>query len=228
MEAIILAGGFGTRLSHIVSDVPKPMAPVNGKPFLTYVLDELNESNITNIVMAVGYMHEKISEYFGESYKKCAIRYSVEDKPLLTGGAIKKALSECHDEDICIVNGDTFFDVDMTEMMKIHLENHSDLTIAVKDMRNFDRYGTVKIDKDRIIGFDEKRPMKQGLINGGVYIIKRNLLDNMAQDTFSFERDVMEKGVQVLNIYAFKSDGYFIDIGVEEDYKKAQIDFIDR
>ncbi|MDQ4678449.1 sugar phosphate nucleotidyltransferase, partial [Stenotrophomonas maltophilia group sp. RNC7] len=136
MEAIILAGGFGTRLRHIVSDVPKPMAPVNDKPFLEYILNYLSKYNFSKVIMAVGYKSDLIKEHFGNSFKGIKIEYSEEVIPLGTGGAIKKAVSICKDEEIFIINGDTFFDVNLREMKAIHGDSSCDITIAAKEMED--------------------------------------------------------------------------------------------
>jgi len=122
METIILVGGFGTRLSHIVSDVPKPMIPVNGKPFLKYLFDYLLKNGVTYIILAVGYKSEIIQKYFGDDYKGISITYSVENTPLGTGGAIKKALDCCNEKYVFIVNGDTYFDVDLKQMKDFHIK----------------------------------------------------------------------------------------------------------
>jgi D-glycero-alpha-D-manno-heptose 1-phosphate guanylyltransferase len=223
MEAIILAGGFGTRLRHIVSDVPKPMAPVNNKPFLEYIFNYLSKYNFSKIIMAVGYKSDLIKEHFGDSFKEIKIEYSEEVIPLGTGGAIKKAVSICRDKEIFIINGDTFFDVDIREIGELHKNCSCDITIAVKEMQDFDRYGTVIIENNRITKFIEKQNMDKGKINGGVYLINRNIFDNLDEDIFSFEQTVLES----LNytMCAYESDGYFIDIGIPEDYYKAQEDF---
>lgn len=226
MEAIILAGGFGTRLAHIVSDVPKPMAPVYNKPFLEYILKYLTDSGIDKIIMAVGYKQEIIKEYFGSKYCSCEIEYSSEDKPLFTGGAIKKALRLCKENNIFVVNGDTFFNVNIQKMAIFHKEKKSDLTLALKEMNNFDRYGTVEMnEKHRITSFKDKKYTDLGKINGGLYLMNKELLDKMSEEKFSFETDFMEKYTEQFSMYGFFSQGYFIDIGVESDYKKAQIDF---
>lgn len=225
MEAIILAGGFGTRLSHIVKDVPKPMAPVANRPFLEYILDYLLENDIKKIILATGYKHEIIEEHFRSLYKDAEIMYSVENEPLFTGGAIKKALNYCKDDNVFIINGDTYFNVDLHEMKKFHLENNSEITIATKLMYDFERYGTVDLQQNRIVEFNEKKPMKKGLINGGIYLVDRNILDNVNKNKFSFEQDIMEKKTEEIIINSFESDGYFIDIGVEEDYYLAQEKF---
>lgn len=228
LECIILAGGFGTRLAHIVSDVPKPMAPVAGQPFLKYILDDLIEKGITRIVIAVGYKKESIITYFRQNYNSCEIIYSIEGEPLLTGGAIKKALLKCQEENVFVVNGDTFFDVDLLAMEKLHIKNTADLTIATSEMANFDRYGTIIMKNDRITKFLEKKPLSHGIINGGIYLVKKDLLTSFKRNKFSFEKEILEEKVNEIKIFAFLSTGYFIDIGIPEDYQKAQIDFHSR
>lgn len=223
MEAIILVGGFGTRLSHIVSEVPKPMAPVNGSPLLKYIMDYLGKNGITHVVFAAGYKAQVIQNYFEDCYQGIKIIYSIEDMPLGTGGAIKKALDCCNEKNVFIINGDTYFDVDLKSMKNFHAEMDSSLTIAVKPMSNFERYGSVIIENRRIVKFEEKRLTASGKINGGIYVIKKEILDGIEKVSFSFENDILEGCI--VDIHAFESNGYFIDIGVPEDYYKAQEDF---
>ena len=137
---IILAGGFGTRLSAVVKDLPKPMANINGKPFLHYIFQSLQRQNIENVILSVGYKHEIIQDYFQDNYLGIAIKYAIETEPLGTGGAIKHAFSFV-DDDAFVLNGDTFFDVDLSKLRN----DKSDLSIALKPMKNFDRYGTVEL-----------------------------------------------------------------------------------
>ncbi|MCF2674262.1 nucleotidyltransferase family protein [Fusobacterium varium] len=216
MEAIILAGGFGTRLSHIVSDVPKPMAPINGIPFLNYILEYLLENGITRVILAVGYKKEIIKEYYRDKYKNIEIIYSEENTPLGTGGAIKQALGYTKEESLFIINGDTYFNVDLKEMYRFHKISNSNLTLAVKYMENFDRYGVLKIEEDRIIEFMEKQKTEKGEINGGIYLIDKGKFIFPKEENFSFEEYL--SNLINGNIYAFKSDRYFIDIGIPEDY----------
>ena len=218
MEAIVLAGGFGTRLKEVVSDVPKPMAPVNGKPFLEYLIKDLGEKGIRHIILAVGYKKEIIKEYFKNRYENIEITYSEELTPLVTGGAIKKALKLAKEADIFIVNGDTFFDVDLKKMKEFHIENKSTLTVAVKEMENFDRYGSLVIKEKKIIEFEEKKKKAKGKINGGIYLIKKDLLNRIEKENFSFEKKVLED--KKIEKYSYESQGYFIDIGIPEDYFK--------
>lgn len=223
MEAIILAGGFGTRLKHVVSDVPKPMAPVNGDPFLKHVLDYLLNNGVSHIVLAVGYKADIVQNFFGDTYNGINISYSVEDSPLGTGGAIKKALKCCNEKNIFILNGDTMFDVDLKEMQAFHANSGSDLTIAIKSMNNFNRYGTVVLEEGLVTKFVEKKPTLQGKINGGIYLINNEIMNEIDEMSFSIEKMILES--RLIDIYGFESDGYFIDIGVPEDYYKVQKDF---
>ena len=225
MEAVVLAGGFGTRLKHVVSDVPKPMAPVCGKPFLKYILDDLIEKGVRRIVLAVGYKAEVIENHFGKRYRGAELVYSMEDTPLFTGGAIKKALECCTQERVVIVNGDTYFDVDLAGMMDFAEQKDASLVIATRRMENFDRYGVIQSEEGRICAFLEKAPRKEGDINGGIYMIRRGLLAD-APVKFSFETDFMEKKLHEVDMWTYASGGYFIDIGIPEDYARAQADFI--
>lgn len=227
LEAIVLAGGFGTRLRHIVSDVPKPMAPMDaqGTPFLSILLDQLQAQGCGHVVLSTGYMSEVIEQYFGFSYRGMQLTYSVEQTPLFTGGAVKLALTHCTAENVFVLNGDTYFDVALGKMLGQHQAQQADFTVAVKEMRDFERYGTVEISDGRITAFREKQPCKLGWINGGVYCMKRGLLDGVQAEKFSLEKDFMEPQVGKIQMMAFPSDGYFIDIGVPEDYRRAQTYF---
>lgn len=221
MEAIVLAGGLGTRLRGVVSDVPKPMAEVAGKPFLKYILDELSKAGFSKVVLAVGYKKEVIMDYFGNSYKGMDILYSNEDVPLGTGGCIKKAISLIDNEYVFIINGDTMFKVDYTKM-----KTNNDIMIACKYLESFDRYGKVEFDNNRIISFKEKMPNQTGYINGGIYLFKKDLFNKFKCDEkFSLEKDFFEKYINELYIEPYLSNDYFIDIGVPEDYFKANEDF---
>jgi len=223
VEAIILAGGLGTRLRSVVSDVPKPMALINNKPFLEYILEFLNNQNIKKIVLSVGYKWEIIKNYFGNKYKNIELIYNVEKKQLGTGGAIKDSLKYVNGNEVYVLNGDTFFDIDLSKMqLKDNL-----IEIALKKMQDFDRYGVVEIDKNGYIQqFKEKSYYNYGFINGGIYLVKKNIFYNFElPKSFSFEA-FLEKNFKNLKAKGKVFDNYFIDIGVPEDYKKAKRDFI--
>ncbi len=223
MIALILAGGFGTRLQHVITDVPKPMAPVKNRPFLSYVIDHLIKNRINKIILATGYKHEVIESYFGKNYDSVELQYSVETEPLGTGGAIKKALNAVDDDHFCVINGDTLFKADISSMHKLHSETDADITISLKPMKNFDRYGAVDVNGYNVVGFHEKRHRDEGLINCGSYIIRKDIFSRFELPaSFSFEKEMLEKHCSSLNIVAYISDEYFIDIGIPEDYLKAQ------
>lgn len=220
MEAIILAGGFGTRLKSVVNEVPKPMAPIGDKPFLTYLLSYLQRNGISRVILSVGYKSETIKEFFGNSFENIELVYSTEYEPLGTGGAIKKALSFCKEDKIFIINGDTFFDIDLS---LIDLKAKSKLTLSLKKMENFDRYGCVEIDDvGYVTAFREKEFTKKGNINAGIYLLSKDIFDKYAlKDKFSFE-NFMQENLANLHIGSMIFDDYFIDIGIPKDYKKAQ------
>lgn len=222
MEAIVLAGGFGTRLASVVKDVPKPMALVCGKPFLEYVLDTAIAEGVHKVVLAVGYKKDYIMKYFGSSYKGADILYSVEETPLYTGGAIKRAMRLCAEDRVFAINGDTFFPVNLKEMRDASIHYKAPAVIAVKRMVNFSRYGSVSIDGDSAVtAFSEKTFCREGFINGGVYDLSRTALEN-CPTVFSIEKDYFPALVTEKKIYAFQDEGRFIDIGIPEDYKFAQ------
>ncbi|MBE6430619.1 MULTISPECIES: D-glycero-D-manno-heptose 1-phosphate guanosyltransferase [Campylobacter] len=220
-EAIILCGGLGTRLRSVISDVPKPMAPINNKPFLAFVLEYLKKQNISRVVLAVSYKYEIIQEYFGNSYLGMQILYSIEKEPLGTGGAILEALNLINSDSCYVLNGDTFFDVNLD---RLKLDN-SDICVALKPMKNFDRYGSVDIDNNSYISaFNEKKFTSNGLINGGVYLIKKNIFNSFnLPNKFSFE-EFFQENFLIFNAKATVFDDYFIDIGIPQDYKA----FIDK
>lgn len=222
-SAIVLAGGFGTRLKDVVKNIPKPMADIGGKPFLEILLEYLRQNSIEKVILSVGYKKEFIMNYFKNNFKCLKISYSIENKPLGTGGAIKKALELIDDDNVFILNGDTFFNINLLDMKRFHLKNCADITISLKNMKNFDRYGAVVLNKSRVIKFEEKKNVKSGYINGGTYILKKDILKDQ-EDIFSFE-EYLSKTKK--NIYGYKNDSYFIDIGVPEDYLKAKKDFND-
>jgi len=222
-ECVILVGGQGTRLRSVIQDIPKPMADVNGKPFLEYLLHFLNAQGCNHAVLSVGYKHEIIKNYFGNQYLNLKIDYAIEEEPLGTGGGIKNSLDFISQNDFFLLNGDSFFDVDLMQLAEFHFIKKSAITLSVKEMHHVDRYGTLNIENGKIFSFNEKQPIERGFINAGVYVVSKQVFeDEQLTEKFSFEKDILEKNVNTLSFYAFESDGYFIDIGIPEDYRKAQ------
>lgn len=224
MEAIILAGGLGTRLRSEVKDVPKSMAMIQNRPFLEYLLDRLISQGIQRIIFSVGYKSEHIREHFSDSYKGCELVYAIEDEPLGTGGAIQNAMKSVSQEQVFVMNGDSLFVTDLQEIFQFHIENDADVTFALKPMKDISRYGTVRIDEEgRILEFFEKQPVAQGLINTGVYLFNASVFKQQELPrVFSIEKDFFETKVNELQLMGVSSDGYFLDIGIPSDFKKAQ------
>ena len=227
MEAIILAGGIGSRLDGYKDGNPKPMVDVGGKPFLEILLSKLESFGYSSICLAVGHKSEIIISYFGNKYGKLDIAYSVEKELLGTGGAIKQALTHVSSEIVTVINGDTLVDIDLTELNQFHLEKNAAMTVTAYALSNYDRYGTVVFDEDskRITQFKEKSFTSQGSINAGVYVINRDIFDEFnLPEKFSFESDFMEKEYELIKEYAFLTQGYFIDIGIPDDLEKIRKD----
>lgn len=222
-EAIILAGGFGTRLRSVVQDIPKPMAPIGDIPFLEILMDRLVRQGIEHIVLAVGYKYEVIEDYFGSNYEEAQISYAIEKEPLGTGGAILLASNHLKGKHCFVLNGDTLFDVDLSLMADNFKNNEVDAILALKEIVNQDRYGTVRLDKSRIISFEEKTFIERGYINGGVYLLSPELLRPIFKESpFSLEKDYFEVYVGQRQFHACIFDKYFIDIGIPSDYERAQ------
>ncbi len=226
-QAIILAGGFGTRLQTVVKDLPKPMAPVNGKPFLEYVLNYLIAQQFEKIILSVGYQYEVIQHYFKTKYKSAEIGYSIETEALGTGGAILQSLPLTASDEVAVFNGDSLFTIPFSELHRFHRQHDSELTLALKPMKNFDRYGTVTLDAGNVIThFEEKQFKSSGCINTGVYIMKKDLFRSFQLPRkFSFENDFLQRYHTRHTFYGLPMDDYFIDIGVPDEYGRAQKDF---
>jgi D-glycero-alpha-D-manno-heptose 1-phosphate guanylyltransferase len=223
-EAIILAGGLGTRLRSTVPDLPKCMAPVAGKPFLSHVIDYLRMQGIERFIFSLGYRWGVVEEYLQREYSNLDFVSVIEEEPLGTGGAIRLAIQKSRSGDVVIANGDTLFKVQLKQLFETHEENNSECTIALKPMKDFDRYGVVETDNSgRIISFKEKQFFPEGLINGGVYLLnKKSFLGHSLPEKFSFEKDYLEKFCAERLFYGSRQNGYFIDIGIPEDFQRAQ------
>ena len=223
MQAIILAGGLGTRLRGVVPDLPKPLAPVAGRPFLAIVLEQLRTQGFASAVLSVGYRHELIRQAFGDRFGGLALGYVIEDRPLGTGGAIRLAARACSEADVFVLNGDSYADLDFADMRARHGEARVPLTVCAVEVPDAARYGRVLVHDSRITGFSEKGTAGPGLINAGIYLMRRNLLEEPElPEVFSLERDVLEARVGELRPLAYLTRGRFIDIGVPDDYARAQ------
>lgn len=226
-EAIILAGGQGTRLRGTVPDLPKSMALVAGQPFLSYLLDYFRQEGIQHFIFALGYKSEVITSFLKKNLPPGSYRISLEQEPMGTGGAIQWACRLAKDKTVLVLNGDTFFRVKTRELAQFHKEKQATCTLCLKPLQNFDRFGSVSLHPDqRIRHFREKQFTASGLVNGGVYALDVPLfLEWKGPEKFSFEKDYLEKNVEQATLFGLVQDEYFIDIGTPEDYDRAQKEF---
>ena len=223
-EAIILAGGLGTRLKEAVPELPKCMAPVAGHPFLYYVIRYLQSQGVDRFIFSLGYRHEVIEYFLRNHFPALDYTFVVETQPLKTGGAIKYALSLAKEDHVLVMNGDTLFKARLDELEALHLHENAECTLALKPMQQFDRYGAVTTSADgRIMAFEEKKYLDHGNINGGVYLLDRKQFEaHPWPEVFSFESDYLQKYCGEKKFYGVVQDHYFIDIGIPEDFARAQ------
>ncbi len=228
MQAILLCGGMGTRLRSVVADRPKPMADICGKPFLQYLLEMLRDKGITEVIFALGYMGEMIEEYFQDgSTLGLKIAYSYEEEPLGTGGAIRNALAKILEEEVLVLNADTYFPMDYEGLLRFHQENAGDFSLATRAVEDISRYGAVRRDAaGRILAWNEKlgdgaKKSLAGEINGGIYVMKKSLIAEIPGGKQSLEQDCIPKWLsEGKRIFGLPFHGYFMDIGIPEDYRQ--------
>jgi D-glycero-alpha-D-manno-heptose 1-phosphate guanylyltransferase len=226
MQAIILAGGLGTRLRSVVPDLPKPMAPVAGRPFLAWVLDRLVDAGFECVVLAVGYRHAFIRDHFGEDYRGMALRYSVETTPLGTGGAMRLAADHVTTLPVFVLNGDTYLELDYRAMLAAHQQSAASLSVAACHVPDVSRYGALEIEENHISRFLEKGRVGPGVINAGVYLLGSDILQQLPiNQPFSFEQQLLVPRVHEIRPFAFLNQGRFIDIGIPDDLVRAQLMF---
>jgi D-glycero-alpha-D-manno-heptose 1-phosphate guanylyltransferase len=222
MEAIVLAGGLGRRLHSVVPDLPKPMAPVAGRPFLEILLSSLASKGFSRVVLSVGYLSEHIISHFGDRFRGIEVVYSTEESPLGTGGAIRQAMSRCIADHVFVFNGDTYLDLELQQVEALWQQHHRPIIVA-REVDDTFRYGRLELHEGRLCGLTEKGVSGPGLINAGCYVLPSTQLnDSMLGLAFSFETDYLTFAVKRDIYYCFVSHGKFIDIGVPEDYARAQ------
>jgi len=227
MQTLILAGGLGSRLQEVIHHYPKPMVSIDGRPFLEYLILQLKKHNLTEILLCIGYLGEKIKEYFQDGTRwGVEIEYSEEEKPLGTGGAIKLAESFVRSDNFLVLNGDSCLDIDFNELIGFHKLREALVTLALVQIIKPDRYGLVEIDKNsHITSFREKGAIsKSNLINGGVYVFQKEVLNFISESSVSLEEDIFPKLIGK-RFHGKPNRAYFNDIGVPEDYNRVQKEF---
>ncbi len=221
MEAVVLAGGFGTRLRAAVPDVPKPMAPIGNRPFLALLLKFLAANGISRVVLSLGYKANIISDYFGEKYMGMEVLYCIEESPLGTGGATRLALDSCTEDQVLVLNGDTFLGLEVDQLLQIKSPRRA--TIVGRIVEDTSRYGRLVVSDGKVIGFEEKGSGGPGIVSAGSYIFNKSSLDDWPlHQPFSLEKDYFEAGVVHGYFDLFVSEGLFIDIGIPVDFARAQ------
>ncbi len=225
MKVLILAGGLGTRLRETLGALPKPLAPIGNKPFLEYLLKFISHQGFGDVIISLGYGSDAIREYLGDgSSLGLRIKYTIERDLLGTGGAVKLAESLIESDDFFVINGDTYFEVELREMLHFHRAHGAIATIALACKEGTGRYGNIIVDRgNEIAAFIEKTGEgSAGYINGGTYIFRRDVFDYIpANEVCSLEKEIVPFLVGK-GLYGFPVKGYFIDIGIPEDYEKAQ------
>ena len=226
-EAVILAGGLGTRLRSTVPGVPKPMAPVAGRPFLEILLGSLRTKGIERAVLSVGYLADSVIDHFGHSFRGMELAYAVESEPLGTGGALRLALARCVSDHAFVFNGDTFLDLDLDGVARLWRSSRTPIIVA-RHVEDTSRYGRLIASDGRVLRFEGKAAGGPGLINAGCYVVPSDLLaGERFPERFSFEQDFLASAVEHERFSVFISDGKFIDIGVPDDYLRAQVELAD-
>lgn len=228
MEAIVLAGGYGTRLRQVVADAPKPMAPVAGHPFLEILLGSLAQKGFSRVVLSLGFMAEKISGHFGSQFAGLDLEYVVEDTPLGTGGATRLAVEACTQDHVFVFNGDTYLDLEV-DLLEQQWQARRNPIVVGRQVPDTTRYGRLVVDGGRITSFAEKGITGPGLINAGCYVLSSDALARFSlNQAFSIETDYLMPEVACATVEVFVTKGMFIDIGIPEDYSRAQTLLVDR
>lgn len=213
MEAVVLAGGLGTRLRAAVSDVPKPMAPVQGRPFLERLLDYWIGQGVRRAILAVGYMHDTIRRHFGDQYRGCAITYSIEHQPLGTGGALIQALPLVEGKTFLVLNGDTYFAVPLASLREFHQQRGADASLSLFRSANPRYTGIALADDGRVTSYSG-----QGAANGGVFVFESAAVKRLPAGASNLEKDLLPR---VGSVYGCVFDVPFVDIGLPEDWRAA-------
>lgn len=224
VSAIILGGGFGTRLRTVVADRPKVLAEVAGRPFLDYLLDQLIAANVDEVILSTGFMAELIESHYGSSYRALPVRYAREESPLGTGGAIKLAGAKATSDTLLVMNGDSYVDLFLSCALEFHAQQGSDGTFVLVKVPDTSRFGSVEVNEEtsQINAFREKAASSgSGLINGGIYVLRRTLLDSVPEGKVSFERELAPEWIKTKTIRGYQATCKFIDIGIPESYEES-------
>lgn len=222
-EAVLLAGGLGTRLREVVADLPKALAPVAGRPFVAYLLELLAEAGIAHAVLATGHLGDQVERTIGHDWRGMRISYSCEERPLGTGGAVRRAAAQTEGGPLLVLNGDSYLHFDPQAFARAMARHDARIGIALAQVADVARYGAVETGEGRVLGFRGKGGRGPGWINAGVYYFSRMALEQLPQrEAFSLESDVLLPTAAAGGVHAYTDTSGFIDIGVPVDYAAAQ------
>jgi D-glycero-alpha-D-manno-heptose 1-phosphate guanylyltransferase len=228
VTAAILAGGLGTRLRPAIDGIPKVLAPVNGRAFITYLLEQLARAGVPRAVLLTGYQADQVRQTLGDTYDAMKLSYSVEAASLGTAGALRQALSKLKTDSLLLLNGDSYCDVDIQRLQTTHRRRRADLTMALIRVPDTTRFGRVKTSANgQLTHFGEKQAHAgPGWINAGVYVLDRSLITKIpAKQALSLERDVLPAWIKSGHCFGFKTKGRFLDIGTPASYAGATFFF---
>lgn len=227
-SAIILAGGFGTRLQEVVKNVPKPMAPIKGRPFLEWQMDYWIEQGIRNFILSVGYRYQDIQSHFADAYRSASIDYVIENTPLGTGGGLLMAIKKLDlNNPLLLLNGDTFFEINLKEFDEFAISRNAEWCFSMFSSRECDRYMSLQFDSNdgRLTGLKSDVENTERYVNGGVYWVNPKSLGKIkaeAGNCYSLENDLIPQMIiEGIRTYGFYGKGKFIDIGLPKDYLRA-------
>jgi len=225
ITAVILAGGLGTRLRNVVTDRPKPLAEINGKPFVVYLLDQLADAGLRQVILCTGYRAEQVVRTLGMNYRQLSLYYSQEKQPLGTAGALRLALPLLTSDIILVMNGDSFCECDLVAFWEWHTVRQATLSLLLTRVSDVSRYGQVEQDADSVIvRFAEKQSVaagQSGWVNAGVYLMSRSAIAQFAPDqAISLERDIFPSWIGH-GLCGYRGGRRFIDIGLPETLQLA-------
>jgi NDP-sugar pyrophosphorylase family protein len=229
IDAMVLAGGLGTRLRSVVPDRPKCLAEIRGRPFLSYFLEQLTQQRVRHTVLCTGHLGEMVAEAIGARHGPMRISYSREAAPLGTAGALRLALSQTSSDPVLAMNGDSFCDIDLAAFLAFHRISRAKASIVLTQVEDASRYAQVRFDDHgRVTRFDEKVPSAgPGWISAGIYLLSRDLIEQIPADrSVSIEREAFPEWIGG-GLYAWPGGGRFIDIGTPQSYLDAQ-SFLDQ
>ncbi len=228
VTAAILAGGLGTRLRSRIADRPKVLAPVHGRPYLTYLLHQLADAGVRSVVLLTGYLADQIRSAFGDSYAGLRLMYSLESSPLGTAGALRQALPHLLSPTILLLNGDSYCEAPLADFQNFHSRRAADISLVLTRLEDCSRYGRVQLASDsRVLCFEEKTQAGgPGWINAGIYLIQRELVEEIPPGRpTSLERDLFPGWVARKSFCGFPCTGQFLDIGTPESYAQSETFF---